>query len=96
MDDTDSIDTINDTTDRNSSPTQAHQQTENSQELKPNFSFATPSEMGLRETDPNKISAALRPQPGMTFTPTGGSVSNIQHQLNTVDDTSTATTPTQQ
>ena len=46
-----------------------------------NFAFATPSEMGLTETDPNKIAAAPRPQPGMTFTPTSGSVSNIHHQL---------------
>jgi hypothetical protein len=47
-----------------------------------NFGFATPSELGLTEMDPNKIPAAPRPQPGMTFTPSGGSVSDINHQLN--------------
>ena len=73
-------------------------QSEASQVPKQNFAFATPSEMGLRETDPNNIPAAPRPQPGMTFTPTGGSVSNIHHQLNKNETDSTDTTvitPTQ-
>ena len=72
-------------------------QPESTRAPKQNFAFATPSEMGLRETDPNNIPAAPRPQPGMTFTPTGGSVSNIHHQLNNNDDAadSTVITPTQ-
>lgn len=56
--------------------------TEEQEKPRQNYAFLTPTEAGYRETDPNKISAAPRPQPGMTFTPTGGSVSNINHQLN--------------
>jgi hypothetical protein len=48
-----------------------------------NYAFFTPTEAGIRATDPNDIPAAPRPQPGMTFTPTGGSVSEVHHQLNT-------------
>ena len=64
----------------------ASQQAERPDE-KPNqsFAFLTPTEAGFKATDPNDIPAAPRPQPGMTFTPTGGSVSDVHHQLNSDD-----------
>lgn len=45
---------------------------------KPNYAFYTPSEMGIKTT-PADLPDPIIPKPGMTFTPTGGSVSNIQH-----------------
>jgi hypothetical protein len=63
--------------------TQDNQTPEVKQETpKPSFAFYTHKEAGMTETDPNKISAAPRPMPGMTFTPTGGSVSNHSHVTN--------------
>ena len=47
-----------------------------------NYAFITPTEAGFVPTNPNEIAGLPRPQPGMTFTPTGGSVSSINHQLN--------------
>lgn len=68
-------------------PDEAHQVEQTNQ----NFAFLTPTEAGIRPTDPNDIPAAPRPQPGMTFTPTGGSVSDVQHQLHADDDNPDAT-----
>lgn len=55
------------------------------------FAFFTAAEAGIQPQDPNDIPAAPRPQPGMTFTPTGGSVSKIAHQ--TDDDDTNIITP---
>ena len=49
------------------------------------FAFFTAAEAGIQPQDPNDIPAAPRPQPGMTFTPTGGSVSKIAHQTDDND-----------
>lgn len=60
-----------------------HQDSSNTaaQEQSPtaSFAFITAAEAGIQPQDPNDIPAAPRPQPGMTFTPTGGSVSKFTH-----------------
>lgn len=73
--------------DEASSNEEAHQVEQTNQ----NFAFFTPTEAGIRPTDPNDIPGAPRPQPGMTFTPTGGSVSDVQHQLHADDDNADTT-----
>lgn len=77
--------------DEASAGTEPQQAEESNQQAAQNFAFFTPTEAGIRATDPNDIPAAPRPQPGMTFTPTGGSVSDVQHQLNTEPEDNNAT-----
>lgn len=63
---------------------------------KQNYAFYTPSEAGYpaaQKKDDDTM--PIIPQPGMIFTPTGGSVSNIQHQLNQQKANQNNTTPPQ-
>ena len=72
--------------------TSEQQNPEEAKPAKQNFAFYTHSEAGIAPMNPNDIPAAPRPQPGMTFTPTGGSVSNIGHPAS--DDDSSDETDT--